>query len=296
MSLIASILLIAQVGPYTLPNPGGSAPRIPPPALEGREPKPRPSTTVPARPVLRPALQNCYALAESDPTEALVSADDALAGKSGEAMADPLACKAIALLALDRWKEAQDAFIAARDALPQTEMATRAELEAGAAIAAEGQGQFQSALDMFNRAQAQARQSGNTALAGRIARDKANSLFRLGRKAEAAASLNEARAALPTDAPTLLLSARMARITGKLDEAQGFIERAAAVAPLDAEVGLEGGLIAALAGRDDAARKSWQSVIATAPGTNEARQAQAWIAQLGPPAPQTAAKPAPAGN
>ncbi|MFM5931254.1 MAG: hypothetical protein ACKOPQ_10125 [Novosphingobium sp.] len=293
MSLIASILLIAQVGPYTMPNPGGSAPRIPPPALEGREKKPKPAA-VPSVPAVRPALQNCYALAESDPSEALVSADDALAGKSGDALADPLACKAIALLALERWKEAQDAFLAARDAVPQTDGATRAELEAGAAIAAEGQGQFQAALDLFNRAQAQARQSGNTALAGRIARDKANSLFKLGRKAEAAASLNEARAALPTDAPTLLLSARMARITGKLPEAQGFIERAATLAPLDAEVGLEGGLIAALSGRDDAARKSWQSVIATAPGTNEARQAQAWIAQLGPATP--AAAPAPSGK
>lgn len=39
MSLISAVLLIAQVGPYTVPSPGGSAPRVPKPALEGREPK-----------------------------------------------------------------------------------------------------------------------------------------------------------------------------------------------------------------------------------------------------------------
>lgn len=287
MSLIASILLIAQVGPYTLPNPGGTAPRIPKPAIEGREPKAKPAP-VPVKPSVRTALQNCYTLAESNPSEALSSADDALAGKSGEERADPLACKAIALLALERWKESQETFLAARDAAAPADIATRAELEAGAAIAAEGQGQFQPAIDLFNSAQAAARKAGNAALAGRIARDKANSLFKLDRKQEAAASLGEARSALPDDVDTFILSARFARISGALAEAQDFIERAAALAPLNPEIGLEGGLIAAFAGRDDAARKSWQSVIDTSPGSNEARQAQAWIAQLGPAKPVTA--------
>ena len=43
--------------------------------------------------------------------------------------------------------------------------------------------------------------------------------------------------------------------------------------PRDPQVGLEAGVIAVLSGRDDAARKSWQSVIAAAPDSDEAKTA-----------------------
>jgi hypothetical protein len=42
-------------------------------------------------------------------------------------------------------------------------------------------------------------------------------------------------------------------------------------------------VIAALSGHDDAARQSWQSVLATAPGTPQAQQAQGYLDQLGAP-------------
>jgi tetratricopeptide (TPR) repeat protein len=280
MSILASIMLLAQVGPYTAPG-AGSGPRIPPPALEGREPKPKTVPSVVA-PVRRTALETCFTLAQSDPGEALVAADEALAGKGS---ADPVgaqSCKAIALLGLERWSEAEAAFLAARDLISEADPGARAEQEAGAAIAAEAQGQFERAVGQFAQAFDHAKQAGNLQLVGRVARDRANSLFRLGRKTEALASLNEARNRLPADPTTWIISARAARLDKRLDDAQVLIQTAAKLDPRDPVIGLEAGVIAALSGRENAARLSWQSVIATAPASPEATQAKAWLEQLGP--------------
>lgn len=282
-ALLSSTLAIAQVGPFTVPNPGGSA-RVPKPALEGREAKPKPALQ-PVQPTPRPALSNCYVLATNDPVAALSSADDDLTVKTGAERNDALGCRAIALVALERWNEAETAFLAARDALDADDARGRAEYQAGAAIAAEGRAAYTTAIDHFTRAKALAKQAEDAQLAGRISRDSAGTLFKLGRKDEAAAALAEARAALPADPITFILSARAARLAGKLAEAQAFIELAARLDPLDVGIGLEAGLIAAMGGRDDAARKSWQSVIATAPQSAEADQAKAWIARLDAPAP-----------
>ncbi|MFM6932861.1 MAG: tetratricopeptide repeat protein [Novosphingobium sp.] len=282
-ALLSSTLAMAQVGPFTVPNPGGNA-RVPKPALEGREARPKP-VLQPVQPVVRPALSNCYALAADDPVAALTSADDDLTVKTGAERNDALGCRAIALLALERFNEAETAFIAARDALDADDARGRAEYMAGAAIAAEGRAAYTTAIDYSARAKALAKTAEDAQLAGRISRDSAGTLFKLGRKDEAAAALAEARAALPTDPITFTISARAARLSGKLAEAQAFIELAARLDPLDVGIGLEAGLIAAMGGRDDAARKSWRSVIATAPQSAEAEQAKAWIARLDAPAP-----------
>ncbi|PLK27130.1 tetratricopeptide repeat protein [Novosphingobium sp. TH158] len=290
MTLIASILLIAQFGPFTGPNaqPG---PRIPPPAVEGRDvkkPAPAPAAAPPAR---KPAVETCFLLAQSDPAEALVAANDALAGKSGKDLADAQLCKAFALAGLERWGEAEAGFLAARDQLEENDHAARAELDAGAGIAAEGQLEFARAVEHFARAFDHAVKSADMPLVGRVARDRANSLFKLGRKAEALASLNEARNRLPADPVTWTISARAARIEKRLDEAQAFIQTAARLDPRDPAIGLEAGVIAMLSGREQAARRSWQSVVATAPDSPEARQAKAYLDQIGPAA-DTAARPA----
>lgn len=289
-ALFSSSLAIMQVGPYTVPNPGGSNARVPKPALEGRD-TPR-KTSAPIAPVLpRPALESCYTQADIDPVAALSTADEALTVKTGAEHTDALACRAIALTALERYTEAETDFLAARDELGADDRRGRAEFQAGAAIAAEGRAAYTTAIDHFAKAKALAKEAEDPALAGRIARDSASSLYKLGRKEEAAAALAEARAALPADATTFVISARAARLAGKLPEAQAFIEVAGRLDPLDLSIGLEAGLIAAMAGREDAARKSWQSVIATAPQSAEAEQAKAWLARLGAPAP---AAPAPA--
>ena len=291
-ALLSSTLAMAQVGPFTVPNPGGSA-RVPKPALEGRETKPRAAQQPFQQPVTRPALVNCYDLAANDPVAALSSADEALTVKTGAERTDALGCRATALLALERYAEAETAFLTARDALDGDDARGRAEYQAGAGIAAQGRAAYTTAVDHFARAKALAKQAVDAQLAGRISRDSAASLFKLGRKDDAAAALAEARAALPVDPVTFTISARAARLSNKLAEAQAFVEVAARLDPLDVGIGLEAGLIAAMAGRDDAARKSWQSVIATAPQSAEAEQAKAWMARLSAPLATPAPAPAP---
>ena len=68
---------------------------------------------------------------------------------------------------------------------------------------------------------------------------------------------------------------------GELAMAQVQIQEAARLLPIDPEIGLEAGVIAMLAGNEDAARKSWQSVVDTAPDSEVARTAHAYLAQLG---------------
>lgn len=278
MSLILAALL-AQVGPSVSPGAGGALPQAP---LEIPR-KAKPAEPLPAAPLSR--LDRCLAMVRAAPLDALAEADAWLRQVKGAPAADPAQCKALALSALERWNEAEAAFTMGRDALPPGEKRRRAELGAGAAIAAEEAGAPDRALAYFDAARADSAASGNGELAGRIARDRASPLFKLGRTAEAAASLAEARAALPNDAATWLISARLSRRLDQISEAQAQIERAAALDPRDPEIGVEAGLIAVLDGRDAAARKSWRSVLAMAPGSDAAKRAQAYLDQLGPETP-----------
>lgn len=262
-------LLLAQVGP------GGALPQAP---LEIPRRKPDPAPLPPSRQV------QCAALIRTAPQEALKLAEQWLAETTGSAQVDPAECKALALANLERWAEAEAAFLAARDAVPAHERARRAQFAAAAAIAAEAQGGRDRALALYKAAQEEAAAGGDSTLAGQIARDSAASLFAAGRTDEAMAALAKAREALPDDPATWLISARAARRLGKLAEAQTQIERAAGLDPRDPAIGLEAGVIAVLAGRDEAARKSWQSVIAAAPDSAEAKVAKGYLDQLGPPA------------
>ena len=254
MSLILAALL-AQVGPSVSPGAGGALPQAP---LEIPRKTKAASAPVPLA-VVSPQ-QECQRLAQSDPLAAIDLADDWLQRVKGAPLADPAQCKALALGRLERWDQAEALFVTGRDALPVNEKRRRAELGAGAAIAAEEQAAFGRAIGYFEVAGTDASASGDAALTGRIARDRANSLFKLGRREEATASLAQARAALPDDAATWLISARLARRQDQLSEAQMYILRAAALDPRDPEIGLEAGLIAVLEGHDEAARLSWQSV------------------------------------
>ncbi len=281
MSLILA-LLFAQVGPSVSPGAGGALPQAP---LEIPRAK-KADTPAPAAPLSR--LDQCLSMARTAPLDAIEEADAWLQLVKGATVADPAQCKALALSALERWDHAEAAFAMGREALPVSENRRRAELGAGAGIAAEEGESLDRALAHFDGARADAAASGNAELGGRIARDRANPLFKLGRTAEAAASLAEARVVLPNDAATWLISARLSRRLDRISEAQAQIERAAALAPRDPEIGVEAGLIAMLDGRDEAARKSWRSVLAMAPESDAAKRAQGYLDQLGPESPSTA--------
>ena len=229
-------------------------------------------------------LSACITQARADITAAIVTADDWLAREKGRERAYPLQCLGIAYTSLMRWDEAEEMFVAARDALPaDSELAWRAKLAGMAANAALADQRPGAALMMLDAASAEARGAGEVGMAGTFEIDRARALVALDRLDEAEAALNTARRDAAQSPEGWMLSATLARRMGKLEDAQFFIETASGMNPVDLEIGLEAGLIAALSGRDDAARKSWQSVADAAPGSDLALRAQDYLKQLEQP-------------
>lgn len=276
-SLLILLPLLAQLGPTVAPGGGPALPTAPLPE--------RRAAAAPALPP-RTQLQECTALIASDPAAAAEVAEAWRDSAKGSARAEPGQCLGGALTRLERWDEAEAAFLAARDDTPANEGANKARAGAMAGAAALAAGKNDRALIALDRAHGDAIGAAETQLAGDIAVDRARALVRLKRDADALHALDEARRASPGNADAWLLSATLARRQNRLADAQAQIEQAAVLAPIDPEVGLEAGVIAVLAGRDEAARKSWESVIAAAPASPAAQTARGYLAQLGPaPAP-----------
>lgn len=228
-------------------------------------------------------LAACIKQAREDLTTAVVAADDWLEHLKGSERAYPLECFGIIYTRQMQWAEAEQAFVEARDDLPQQEGRRRARLGAMAGNAALADEREEDALALLDMALADARGAGDTAGAGDIEIDRARALVALGRPGDAAAALEGARRDAPQNHEAWLLSATLARRQGGLADAQAYIQTASALRPVDLATGLEAGLIAALAGRMEAARKSWQSVIDAAPGSEAALAARSYIEQLDTP-------------
>lgn len=283
MSLLLAIAL--QVGPF----PGASDRPISPVPPEMQEQRRKrasiaPAVIVPPVPPLEDTsgqLQDCLSLAVADPPAAIDLAEAWLDKAAGPQRAQAERCRGTALANLNRWDEAETAFLAARDAALPDDHAARGRLGAMAGNAALAAGAWDRALGLLDPAREAALAAADTALAGEVQLDRARALVALKRESDAAMALDEARSALPQSAEAWLLSATLSRRMGKLDQAQAQVEKAAALLPIDPEIGLEAGLIAALAGRDEAARKSWQSVIVAAPKSAAAETARGYLAQIG---------------
>ena len=227
-----------------------------------------------------PRLAECLAQARRDPTTAIANGGSWLGETSGSGSAAPQTCLGVAYTSLLRWQAASDAFLAARDATPETDRAGRARLGAMAGNALLAVPDPLKALPILRMARDDARAAGETELAGETAVDLARAFVALEQVEDAEAALADARADAPQFALGWLLSATLARRTGDLASAQGFIETAIGLAPEDLEAGLEAGVIAALDGREDAARASFESVVARAPDSKQADRARAYLAQL----------------
>lgn len=268
------LAILAQVGPFVTPGAQPVSP-LPPELQERRAPESGPAGASPPDDLAR-----CLAEANADPEQTVRFATKWLGKAQGEQRAQAGHCLGLALAGLERWEAAASAFLAARDALPGEAEAYRARLGAMAGNAALAGGTLQSALDALDAAHADAQAAGMTVLAGEISVDRARAQVALGREADAELALAEARAVLPQDGLTWLLSATLSRRMGKLEEAQRQIERAAELLPADPEIGLEAGRIAMLAGREDAARRSWQSVIDAQPDGRPAALARSYLQQM----------------
>lgn len=277
MSLLLAMLM--QVGPFGT-TPAASAPPRPPEAARPAASAAPPP--LPDRP--RSRLEFCLDDASSSPVDAI---DDAEAWRhvtSGPAQAEPLLCLGAAHARLEHWGEAEQAFLAGRDAAAPGDSAMRARLGAMAGNAALAQGAFEQALTTLDLARNEASGAGDIRLTGEIAIDRARALVALKRNDDAAKALVEARTTAADNALAWLLSATLSRREGKLAEAQAQIAAAAELAPRDPEIGLEAGVIAMLAGNEAAARRSWQSAIDTAPQSQAATTARGYLAQLAAPA------------
>lgn len=231
-------------------------------------------------------LKSCLDGAQADPASAVLSAKAWLSDKPSRA-AEPQLCLGLALALQEDWAGAEGAFMQGlseqglSEAPNQGDLLLAAQLGGMAGNAALAQAAPARALPLLATAQQRAQAAARPLLAASIALDQARALVALGRQAEAEEPLAQARAALPDDAQSWLLSATLARRLGKLPQAQQFIENAARLAPQDAEIGVEAGVIAMLSGHEDAARKSWRAAQAVAPATEAGQRAAAYLAQIG---------------
>jgi Flp pilus assembly protein TadD len=280
MSLLLAVLL--QVGPFT-PDARPASPL--PPELQNRSRRHRASDAPP--PITRRAESvECTEAIKADAASAAGGAQAALDKASGVEKVSAGQCLGMALTQLGRWDEAAAAFKAARALVPADTDPENAKWSARLGgmqgVAALEAGHVGDAASVLASAVADARRAGSPTLTGDLQVDQARALLRLGRLDEAAATLDAARTASPTNAEAWLGSATLARKAKKLDQAQSQIARAGELDPRDPAIGIEAGVIAILSGREDAARKSWQSVILTAPDSPEAAQAKTYLDQLGP--------------
>jgi tetratricopeptide (TPR) repeat protein len=272
---------------------GASVTALPPEVLDRKEMEAKKraqgSSGYTGGPILPPSqTPGCVDDMSASPAAGALAAQKALDRATGDERVRAGLCLGVALGAMERWSEAQNAFLRARDAAPPTDAASRARLGAMAGNAALAGGSAATALPLLVAAQTEAKTAQDTDLLGTIAVDRARAFVALNQPAQADSALAEARTATPGDAQAWLLSATLSRRQNKLAEAQAQIERAAQIAPQDPEIGLEAGVIAVLGGRDAAARKSWQSVLATAPDSDAAKTAQGYLAQLGASSPGVA--------
>ena len=272
MTLALALLapMLAQVGPFQTP-----APAPPPRPAAARQQAPAPLSPPP-----RSRLQFCLDDAASAPIDAIDDAETWRDAVTGSAQAEPNLCLGSAQARLERWSEAEQAFLAGRDAAATSDRQLRAKLGAMAGNAALAQGAFEQALTTLDLARSDAASADDLRLTGEIAIDRARALVALKREPEAEKALIEARTSAADNGLAWLLSATLSRRQGKLAAAQAQIATAAQLAPRDPEIGLEAGVIAALAGFDEAARKSWQSVVDMAPGTDFAATARNYLTQL----------------
>ena len=286
LSFALLLPLLAQAG--VAGSAPGNGPALPqaPISIPRRKAEPAVTTAPTATPLTAQSiqLQNCLKLALANPSDAIDEAEGWLTAAKGMSdRAGAKQCKALALTRLESWSEAAALFLAARDDTPTSEPGERARLGALAGNALLVSGATAAGLDALDHAHGEAHTVSDKQLNGVIQIDRARALVALGRTAEAASALEEARYELPGNYQAWLLSATLARRQGKLAEAQRQIERAVALMPVDPEIGLEAGVIAVLSGRDQSARLSWQSVIKAAPGSLAAKTAQGYLDQLGPP-------------
>lgn len=292
--ILLPLLLMMQ---GTMLQPGAN----PSPQRESELPIPRKKGEKAAAPVAAPLpiekqdrLALCLAKVRLDPDGAAKDATAWIAeSPRPEAQHDAKLCLGIALAALQRWEAAEQIFAGLSLETPVASGGEDAIVYRSLAGTTALAGGFpERAIVWLDQAAASGTALPPAQLGG-IQIDRARALVALERPEEAKKALEEVHRLIPDDSEGWLLSATLLRRQRDLVAAQKDIEKAAALDPRDPAIGLEAGVIAMLDGREPSARLSWNSVIAAAPDSNEARIAKGYLEQIGPePAsPAAPAKP-----
>ena len=266
-------VLLAQVGP----NPNAADTLGLPDELANRPERAENGTVDPAS----IWLAQCLAQIADNPARAHSQAQIEASQTTGEQRVLANHCLGLAATQLALWDNAKAAFLEAREYTPADELSARARFAVLAGNAALALGDWEGALETFALGKTDAQTAASASLEAVAARDSARALVALEREGEALEALRTATSLTPDDSEAWLLTATLLRRTGALGEAQSAIERAITLDPQNPAIGLEAGAIAVLSGRDGAAEQSWRSVIATAPQSEEAASARAYLAQLG---------------
>lgn len=303
-----------QVGPNPSPQAPAALPiprrkrmtEVPPPVPGAAQPATQ-SAVPPPAPV-RPAPTRyslCLAKGEKDLAAGIAAARAWLAESQPNAAADAsrggaAQCLGQMLSVQGDYAGAEAAYAESAGQVPAADVSAAAALQGMAGNAALAGGRAETALTWFDKAlsaiPAKAPTAEDNAARGAIQTDRSRALVALDRRPEASGALEEAHRLAPNDPEGWLLSATLARRGKDLERAQRDIEVAASLDPhggvFGPAIGLEAGVIAVLGGREEAARKSWESVLALAPESAEAKTARGYLDQLGPvPAPPAQAAP-----
>lgn len=218
--------------------------------------------------------RECLALAERDPTSAIISATN-WSHNSSSFLAE--ACHGLALAKDGRPALALDKLGIAAQAATEAGDKRAAHFWAQAGNAALAEGLPESALVALDRAKGLQQLSAKEQ--SDVETDRAFALVAMDRSGDAADALANARQLSPENGMAWLLSATLSRRLNNLPEALEQIRTAATLLPLDAAVALEAGNIASAAGDEAMARAQWQQVIAIAPQSDQAATAKARLAE-----------------
>lgn len=209
-------------------------------------------------------------------------------------------CLGLALVALERWAPAANAYEQAAREAAAAQDPRRADfwVQSGNAWVAANEGTR--AVQAFDAALATPNLTDE--LRGEVHLDRARALVALGGEAGARADLDRALALVPSDPFAWYLSAALARRENNLTRAQSDIARALQLGPDNPDIALLAGTLAGLAGNMIEAERLYRRVAEGAPDTEAGRAAQASLATLrevevdapaAPAAPTATAPPPP---
>lgn len=218
---------------------------------------------------------DCQKLIESDAPSALVFASE---WKQTDSDFFAQACFAGAQAANGKFAEAATHFEIAATAADHAGHKQASGFRGQAGNAALAAGLTDKAISNFTMALADPTLSLNQRAEFLI--DRARTYVSSNRAQEAEGDLRETRRIAPDNKIGWLLSATLARRSGKLEDAQNHIVTAAKLSPSDAAIALEAGNIAAAAGAYEIAKEQWLQTIRIAPQSAQADSANRLLKQL----------------